>query len=319
MSWSPAERGSSARTCAERCWRRPEVTAVTVLDDLSTGNLGNLEGIDGRVDFFQGSVLHRDLLDGADRRGADAIVHLAARAVGAAVGRRPRRRPRRQRHRHAARAGGGPPRRRACTRSSRRRSSVYGDTAVLPKHEDLPTNPLSPYAASKLAAEGYATAYAASYDLPVLTFRFFNVFGPLQPAHHAYAAVIPAFVTAALAGRPLPIYGDGTQTRDFTSVHTVCAVLTRALVEGTTAPGRSTSRSAPAEPPGGRRGAGGRARPPAGPRAPPRPRRRRRALAGGPVAPQAALPGPAGRRLPRRWPTRCAGSGVAPARPSTDA
>ena len=114
---------------------------------------------------------------------------------------------------------------------------MYGDTAVLPKHEDLPTNPLSPYAASKLAAEAYATAYAASYDLPVLAFRFFNVFGPLQPAHHAYAAVIPAFVAAALAGQPLPIYGDGAQTRDFTSVHTVCAVLTRALVEGVTAPG----------------------------------------------------------------------------------
>jgi UDP-glucose 4-epimerase len=74
-------------------------------------------------------------------------------------------------------------------------------------------------------------------DLPVLAFRFFNVFGPLQPADHVYAAVIPRFIAAALAGQPLTIYGDGKQSRDFTYVDTVCATLTRAVVERIVSPG----------------------------------------------------------------------------------
>ncbi len=72
-------------------------------------------------------------------------------------------------------------------------------------------------------------AWAASFGLDVLAVRFFNVFGPLQPAGHAYAAVVPAFVDAALAGRPLPVHGDGTQSRDFTFVGSVCAVLADAV------------------------------------------------------------------------------------------
>ena len=91
------------------------------------------------------------------------------------------------------------------------------------------TAPLSPYAVSKLATEAYALAHACCYDLDVLAFRFFNVFGPLQAAGHAYAAVVPAFVDAALAGRPLPVHGDGEQTRDFTYVGTVCDVITDAV------------------------------------------------------------------------------------------
>jgi UDP-glucose 4-epimerase len=94
--------------------------------------------------------------------------------------------------------------------------------------------PMSPYAASKLAAESYALAHASSFGLDVLAFRFFNVFGPLQPAGHAYAAVIPAFIDAALAGIPLPVHGDGRQTRDFTYVGTVAAVLTDAVTRHVT-------------------------------------------------------------------------------------
>ena len=70
-------------------------------------------------------------------------------------------------------------------------SSVYGSNPTLPKHEDLATRPISPYAGSKLATEGYTLAWGSAYGLPTLAFRFFNVFGPLQPAGHAYAAVIP--------------------------------------------------------------------------------------------------------------------------------
>ena len=92
-------------------------------------------------------------------------------------------------------------------------SSVYGATPTLPKREDLPTRPMSPYAASKLATEAYTNAYAHSFGMATLALRFFNVFGPRQPAGHAYAAVVPAFIDAALAGRPLPIDGDGRQTQ----------------------------------------------------------------------------------------------------------
>jgi UDP-glucose 4-epimerase len=101
---------------------------------------------------------------------------------------------------------------------------VYGSNPAIPKTEDLQCRPMSPYAVSKLAAEQYAMAYAQCYGPPVLPFRFFNMFGPLQPAGHAYAAVVPAFVDAALAGRPLTVHGDGRQTRDFTFVGTVTEV-----------------------------------------------------------------------------------------------
>jgi UDP-glucose 4-epimerase len=112
-------------------------------------------------------------------------------------------------------------------------SSVYGANPVLPKVETLKPSPVSPYAASKLAAESYALAYGSSFGFDVLAFRFFNVFGPLQPAGHAYAAVVPAFVSAALEGRPLPVHGDGTQTRDFTFVDSVTAVITRTVLTRT--------------------------------------------------------------------------------------
>ena len=95
---------------------------------------------------------------------------------------------------------------------------------------------MSPYAASKLATESYALAWHHSFGLPVLAFRFFNVFGPLQPPGHAYAAVVPSFVSAALEGRPLCVHGDGRQSRDFTFVGTVAAVLTAAVARRVTAP-----------------------------------------------------------------------------------
>jgi UDP-glucose 4-epimerase len=108
-------------------------------------------------------------------------------------------------------------------------SSVYGANDVLPKHEDLPTRPVSPYAASKLASEAYTLAWGHSYNVPVLALRFFNIFGPLQPPLHSYAAAIPSFLAAAFRDEPLPVYGDGTQSRDFTYVSTVVEVITDAL------------------------------------------------------------------------------------------
>jgi UDP-glucose 4-epimerase len=115
-------------------------------------------------------------------------------------------------------------------------SSVYGANPALPKHEGLATRPLSPYAASKLVTEAYTLAYGTSFGLPVLSFRFFNVYGPLQAAGHAYAAVIPAFIDAALSGRPATVFGDGNQSRDFTYVGTVCQVLGDAVTRKVTHP-----------------------------------------------------------------------------------
>lgn len=210
-----------------------EVGRVVVIDDLSTGSADNLVGIDS-VELVEGSVLDARLL-GDVISGADAVVHLAAR-------------PSVQRSLEdpaathevnatgtlhvleAARHARGP---HVVVASS---SSVYGANRRLPATEDAATIPLSPYAASKLAAEGYCLAYAGSFGLPVLVFRFFNVFGPLQRADHAYAAVVPAFISAALAGDPLPIHGDGGQTRDFTYVGSVVSVLVSAIIDKVSAP-----------------------------------------------------------------------------------
>jgi nucleoside-diphosphate-sugar epimerase len=97
-------------------------------------------------------------------------------------------------------------------------SSVYGDTPVLPKDEDMPVSPRSPYAAAKLAGEAYCRSFARVYPLETVCLRFFNVFGPRQNPRSQYAAVVPRFATRMLAGQPAEITGDGGQTRDFTFV-----------------------------------------------------------------------------------------------------
>jgi UDP-glucose 4-epimerase len=214
----------------------PDVDAVRVLDDRSSGEHGNLDGLGaaGRLVDVTGSIMDRGALD-VVVAGADAIVHLAARpsvprSVEDPVTAHTVNATGTVEVLEAARRHGGL----HCVVASS--SSVYGANPSLPKHEQLATEPLSPYAASKLAAEAYGLAYGASYDLPVLAFRFFNVYGPLQPAGHAYAAVVPAFVDAALAGRPLEVHGDGEQTRDFTHVDSVTDAIADALRRGVTSP-----------------------------------------------------------------------------------
>ncbi|GHH64228.1 UDP-glucose 4-epimerase-like protein [Streptosporangium violaceochromogenes] len=208
---------------------RPEVENITVLDDLSSGNLANLDGVG--VDFTRGSILEPGLL--ADLVGeATHVIHLAARPSVPRSLTDPL-------ASHAVNATGTLHVLEACRRHRRHlilasSSSVYGDRPEQRKHEELATRPMSPYGASKLAMESYSLAYAESYGLPVLPFRFFNVYGPLQAAGHAYAAVIPAFVSAALRGLPLPIHGDGTQARDFTYVGSVVGVLVDAAVREVT-------------------------------------------------------------------------------------
>ncbi|SIQ96357.1 NAD-dependent epimerase/dehydratase family protein [Micromonospora avicenniae] len=210
----------------------PGITEIVAVDDLSTGSVDNLLGLP--VKLITGTVLDPDVLDAA-MDGAASVVHLGA------LGSVPRSidDPLRSHHANATgtltvleavRRHGVP---HVVLASS---SSVYGANPVLPRQEALRPMPISPYAVSKLATEAYALAYASCYDLKVLPFRFFNVYGPRQAANHAYAAVVPRFVTAAIEGRPLQVHGDGTQTRDFTYVGSVTDVIVDAVMRGVAAP-----------------------------------------------------------------------------------
>ena len=107
-------------------------------------------------------------------------------------------------------------------------SSVYGNTLTLPKREDMPPNPLSPYALQKLVAEQYAQMFTRLYGFETVTTRYFNVFGPRQDPGSPYSGVISLFSTALLEGRQPIIYGDGEQTRDFTYVANVVDGVLRA-------------------------------------------------------------------------------------------
>lgn len=205
---------------------RPEVAEVRVVDDLSTGRKANLDGT--AAVLYEGSVLEPALLDEAFA-GAGAVVHLAAlpsvpRSVADPLASHHANATGTLEVLEAARRAGG------LYVAAASSSSVYGANRELPKRETMRTAPMSPYAVSKLATEAYLAAYHHCYGLGVLPLRFFNVFGPLQPAGHAYAAVVPAFLDAALAGRPLPVHGDGGQSRDFTYVGTVARVITEAVV-----------------------------------------------------------------------------------------
>lgn len=108
-------------------------------------------------------------------------------------------------------------------------SSVYGRNGVLPKDESMWLGPMTPYAASKMAAEGYMQAYGSSYSVPITLLRFFNVFGPRQRPDHEYAAVLPKWIWKAMRNEPIEVYGDGTQSRDFTYVQTVVDVCMDAM------------------------------------------------------------------------------------------
>ena len=100
-------------------------------------------------------------------------------------------------------------------------SSVYGDRPDLPKHEDQPPAPISPYAVSKAATEQYGRVWSKVYGIDTIGLRYFNVFGPRQDPHSEYAIVVPRFIFRALAGEPVEVHGDGEQSRDFTYIDNV--------------------------------------------------------------------------------------------------
>ena len=197
---------------------------VRIFDDFSTGLQSNIEGLD--VDVRVGCLTDADFVASAVA-GADSVVHLAARGSVPRSIAEPR-----QTHEvnatgtlnvlEAVRDQGT----QVIFSSS---SSVYGANKELPKNEDMWTQPLSPYGASKMAAESLVMSYREVYGIDALALRFFNVYGPLQRADHDYAAVIPKFVWAALRGETLRVDGDGEQTRDFTHVDSVVSVIQQAL------------------------------------------------------------------------------------------
>lgn len=195
---------------------------VRVLDNLATGrreNLVPLQAAGDRFEWMEGDI--RDLE--TCRRACQGVEFVFHQAAVASVPRSIER-PWDTTTANvagtvnvltAARENGA---RRVVSASS---SSVYGDTPTLPKHEEMPPAPLSPYAASKLAAEQFARVFASTMKLPTVSLRYFNVFGPRQDPNSQYAAVIPRFIQAILEGKRPTVYGDGSQTRDFTYIDNV--------------------------------------------------------------------------------------------------
>ncbi|MFH1985684.1 MAG: SDR family oxidoreductase [Pseudomonadota bacterium] len=203
---------------------------VTVLDNLSTGNLRNLAAVNDRIRFIEGDIRNAADIEKAIS-GCAAVVHLAAMVlvpqtiddpVGAAlineIGS--------LNVLEAARKNGC---RRVVLASS---AAVYGNNPDLPKHERMASDPLSPYAVQKLAMEHYAGLYHILYGLETVSLRFFNVFGPRQDPSSPYSGVISIFLEKASRSKAPAIFGDGLQTRDFIYVTDVAAACVAAIKGG---------------------------------------------------------------------------------------
>jgi nucleoside-diphosphate-sugar epimerase len=201
---------------AERLLERGD--EVRVLDSFATGRRENLahlpdaEVVEGDVQSYErahhavrgcDAVLHQAALPSVPRSIQDPLTTNAVNVTGTLN------------VLLAARDAGV---RRVVYASS---SSVYGSNEELPKREDQPVAPISPYAVSKLAGEGFCRSFTTIYGLECVSLRYFNVFGPRQDPQSQYAAVIPKFIAAALEGRAPVVFGDGEQSRDFTFIDNV--------------------------------------------------------------------------------------------------
>ena len=192
---------------------------VRVLDNFATGKRENLKEFEKDIEFLEGDIrsyhivrqavkdieviLHQAALPSVPRSINDPITTNEVNVMGTLN------------ILDAAKDAGV---RRIVYASS---SSVYGDNPILPKREDMLPNPLSPYAVSKLAGEKYCNVFSRLYGMETVTLRYFNVFGPKQDPNSQYSAVIPKFIEAIKADKQPIIYGDGTQSRDFTFVANV--------------------------------------------------------------------------------------------------
>ena len=204
---------------------------VRVLDNFSTGNRANLAGLEDDVEIVEGElrsyervhnavrgvelVFHQGALPSVPRSVQDPLTTSAVTIEGTL---------------NVLLAARDEDVRRVVYASS---SSIYGNTGTLPRTETQQPDPISPYAVAKLAAERYCVSFHRVYGLETVALRYFNVFGPRQDPKSQYAAVVPRFLSAIDAGEPVPIHGDGTQSRDFTYVaNVVAANLLAADAEG---------------------------------------------------------------------------------------
>jgi nucleoside-diphosphate-sugar epimerase len=199
--------------------------AVRVADSLITGKRSNLDHVPG-VEFLEGDLADLPVAQRAVQ-GMDYVLHQAAipsvpRSVKDPIASNRANVEATLNVLVAARDAGV---RRLVFAGS---SSAYGDTPTLPKHEDMPTSPLSPYALQKVVGEQYLQMFTRLYGLETVSIRYFNVFGPRQDPSSPYSGVISVFATALLEHRSPTIYGDGEQTRDFTYVANVVDGVLRA-------------------------------------------------------------------------------------------
>ena len=199
---------------------------VVVVDDLSTGLISNVD--QAETTFHQVSITDAKALHAA-LKDCQTIIHLAARGSVPRSIKNPV-------ATHDVNATGTLNVLEVARNSGAHvifssSSSVYGRNMQLPKDESMWLGPMTPYPASKLAAEGYVQAYAAAYKVPTTLLRFFNVFGPRQRPDHEYAAVLPKWIWLAMQGQPIDVYGDGTASRDFTYVDTVLDIAMTAMKE----------------------------------------------------------------------------------------
>lgn len=201
---------------------------VRVLDNLSTGKISNLDECIKEIQFINGDirdkeevrsalrdtklVFHQAALPSVPRSIQDPLTSFMVNAQGTL---------------NVLLAARDSQVSRVVYASS---SSIYGDSPILPKEENMPINPKSPYALSKYCGENYCQLFSQLYDLETVSLRYFNVFGPKQDPTSQYAAVVPRFITRIMQGKPIKIYGDGTQTRDFTYIDNVVAANMRAAL-----------------------------------------------------------------------------------------
>jgi len=196
-----------------------EGKTVRAVDNLSTGRVSRLDDLMTAIEFVKGDLADKRVSQDAVKE-IDYVLHQAAvpsvqRSVQDPVGTN---RANITATLNLLESSRNARVRRVLYAAS---SSAYGDTEILPKHEDMPTKPLSPYALQKLAGEQYCKLYHDLYGLETVSLRYFNVFGPDQDPDSDYSAVIPRFTTKLLAAESLTVYGDGEQSRDFTYIENV--------------------------------------------------------------------------------------------------
>jgi len=204
------------------------VDSVVAFDNLNSGHARNLEGLGDRVQLVQGDIRDYDAVAAAFT-GADFVFHLAAipsvpRSIKEPI------------PSHDVNINGSFNVFRAAQDCGVKRvvyaasSSAYGDTDVLPKVETMQANPRSPYAAQKLMGEYYASVFSSCFGLETVSLRFFNVFGPRQDPGSAYSGVLSLFMKSLITHQAPTIFGDGGQSRDFTYVEDVAALVWKAAL-----------------------------------------------------------------------------------------